>query len=236
MTNDEYTYEIIGNEKDAYLCAQMIAEEFTLNDPLTVFERITPQCFFDECSWPLLHDVYNERLSFLARHRSSGEIVGAIVANDLYFSYTKRVHDPARPANIMAANDFFDDMDDTFVCRDFGQNLQSNMVLHITICAVRTKHSGKGVNTQMNIILFDHAQKIRGFQYALVQVTNPVTRHIYMNKMGGEEVTIVDPTTWQWRKKGNGLLCPYKNYRGGSIPNILIDLCSDQNQETTSDF
>ena len=74
-----------------------------------------------------------------------------------------------------------------------------------------------------------YAQHKKGFKYALVQVTNKVTRHIYINKMDGKVVTVVDRTIWLWEKKSDQLSYPYKDYKHGSIPNILIELKFDKN-------
>jgi hypothetical protein len=224
MTDNEYVYEVINNETDALFCAKLIAEEFCAHNPITMFDQITAKCFFEECSWPLMKDMFHEQLSFLARHRSSGEIIGAIVAGDLYTYHHRHPYDPSTPPQIIAASDLLDEMDNLFISHDFGQELKSNLVLHITVGAVRAQHSGKGVVTQMSIAMCNHARDKQGFKYAFVQVTNSITQHIYLNKMNGKEMTIIDPTTWIWKKKNNQLLCPYKNYKGGPIPNILIQL------------
>jgi hypothetical protein len=226
MTDDEYVYELITNETDARVCAQLIAEEFSAHNPITIFDRITSQCFFEECSWPLMKDMLNEQLSFLARHRSSGEIIGAIVAGDLYTYHHQHPYNALSLPQTIPVSDLLDEMDDRFISHDFGEELKANLVLQITVGAVRAQHSGKGVASQLNIIMCNYARDEKGFQYAIVQVTNPITRHIYVNKMGGQELTIIDPTGWIWKKKNDGLLCPYKDYKGGSIPNILIKLTS----------
>jgi hypothetical protein len=98
------------------------------------------------------------------------------------------------------------------------------MVLHITTGATRAGHAGKGVASRLRAAMCDHARDTKGFQYALVQVSNPATRHIYTKKMGGRELTVIDPRTWVWKKKDDGLSRPYKDYEGGSIPNILLKL------------
>ena len=83
-SHDEYTYEVIDNENDARICAQLLAEEFTVHNPMIAFDQLTSQRMFDEDTWPTMMDILNERLSFLARHRHSGEIVAAICACDLF--------------------------------------------------------------------------------------------------------------------------------------------------------
>ena len=50
----EYVYEVIDNETDARTCAQLMAEEFSLHEPICVFSHITPEYFFEEVSYPLI--------------------------------------------------------------------------------------------------------------------------------------------------------------------------------------
>ncbi|CAF3841446.1 unnamed protein product [Adineta steineri] len=232
MANDEYTYEVIDNERDARLCAQLIAEQFTNRHPITVFDCITTNSFFDQYSWPLLANVLDERLSFLARHRPSGEIIGAVVAGDLYLFQKKYPYDLSHPAKAIAISDLYDELDDIFIRRDFNQELKPNMVLQIPIIAVRSEHSGNGVASQLHAIMFDRARDTKGFQYAFVRATNPIIRHIYVNKMDGRELTRVDPTTWRWKKKADRLLYPYNAYRDEFIANILIKLIAEQDMST----
>ncbi|UJR23950.1 hypothetical protein I4U23_026918 [Adineta vaga] len=72
--------------------------------------------------------------------------------------------------------------------------------------------------------LCNYARDQRGFQYAFVQTTHPATRNIFVKKMNGEEKTIVDPATWIWKKKDDGLSCPFKDYVGEPTVNVLIKL------------
>jgi ribosomal protein S18 acetylase RimI-like enzyme len=225
MADSEYKYEIIDNEDDARDCAQLIAEEFSAYNPITVFDHITPTCFFEETSWPLMKDMLHEHLSFLARHRPTNEIIAAVIAGDLYLQHkNKHLCDTSNLLLTIPVGDLLDEMDNLFISRDFGQELKPNMILHITVCAVRSQHAGKGVAKEIVQNICDYAREKQGFQYILVQVTNQATRHIFVNKMGGTEVTVIDPTTWIWKKKGDELSCPYKDYKGGSIPNILVKL------------
>ncbi|CAF3706857.1 unnamed protein product [Rotaria socialis] len=225
MTDSEYVYEIIDNEADARYCAKLFAEEFSAHNPLTVFERATPTCLFDECSWPLTELLFPERLSFLVRHRSTMEIIGALLACDLYLQHeTESVCDTSNRVHNVPLDDLLEEMCNLFVTRDFGQELKLNLVLYIEMCAVRAEYAGKGIANQLRKTACDYARDQRGFQYGLVQVTNDATRHIFLNKMNGKEVTIIDPTTWVWKYENNEPIRPYKDYKGGSIPNILVKL------------
>ena len=224
---NEYTYEVLETEHDARICAQLLAEEFAAHNAMAIFDQLTPQYLFEEDTWPLMMEVRNERLSFLARHRLSGEIVATICACDLYLAHQRHPFDPSSPPSSIKFFDILDELDDRFIHQDFGQQLEPNMVLQIVMGATRGAHSGKGVGARLRTALCEHARNTRGFKYALAQTTNQATRHIYLNKMGGQELSGIDPTTWVWKKKGDGS-CPYQDYVGGSIPNILIQLGSDR--------
>ena len=225
MADKEYDYELIDNEHDARCCAQLLADEFAAHNPITVFDRISSQRFYHECAWPLTSEVLDERMSFLVRHRSSNEIVGAALAGDLYLQHQKKcLRDTSNQLHTIPVDDLLDEMDTQFIAHDFDHELRPNIVLHISLCAVHAQHSGRGVASRLRTALCDYARDRKQYQFVLVQVTNPVTRHIFVDKMGGRETSVVDPTTWTWKKHGDGSSRPYKDYQGGSIPNILIRL------------
>ncbi|CAF1031969.1 unnamed protein product [Rotaria sordida] len=221
--NDEYTYELIDNETDALICARLISEEFIQHNPIAVFDKISADDFFHERSWPMMMDVFDERLSFLARHRHSNEIVGAIIAGDLFVHNQNHPYDEFGIPSTIPHHDLLQDMANQFINYDFNQQLEPYFILHIGLGATRAQHSLKGVACQLRQLLCNYARDIKRFQYAFVQVTNPITKHIYTDKMGAQVVRIIDPTRWAWRKK-NYQLYPYKDYKNGSIYNVLLEL------------
>ena len=192
--------------------------------PLLVSIMCHHAAFFYTRSWPILADVLQEGLSLMVRHRPSNKIVGAIVANDLYLSHKNHPYDPASPPAIFPINDLIAEMDDLSIRRDFGERLRPKLVLRVTIGATLAEHFGKGVASRLRAAVCEHAHETKGFQYALLQTTNPVTEHIYLNKMGGKVITMIDPKMWSWKNKGDGLSQPYKDYEGGLISNILVQL------------
>ena len=227
--NAEYIYEIIDNASDAQLCAQLLAEAFALDNPMATFHQMSIQQYYDEFMMPILNEVLDERLSFLARCRYSGEIVGVIVACDMYLHCQKHPHEPTSGPQKVALSDLMQELKDLFLHRDFGRELKPKLVLHIRVGGTHASHSNKGVATGLRKALCAYARDIRGFQYAFVQVNNEVTRHVYVDKLGGNEMTQFDPSTWLWKKQGDGLSCPYRDYQGGPIPNILVNLIENEN-------
>jgi hypothetical protein len=221
---DEYEIAVIENETDARLCCKLIAQEFASHNPLTIHDRSTPEELFDEWVWPFMIEILNEKLSFFARHRPTNEIVATILASDLFLYCEKHPYDASGPASHNATFDLFDDLLNRFVQHEFGQKLKPNIVLAITIDATHSQHSGKGLTSKLSKCACDYARDTRGFQYAFVQTCHPAARHIYVNKMNGEEKSIHNPATWIWEKKGDGVSCPEKDYKGEPIVNILIKL------------
>ena len=111
----------------------------------------------------------------------------------------------------------------------FGHELKPQMVLHISVGGTLASHSNKGVATGLRKAMCAHARDIRGFQYAFVQVNNEATRHVYVDKLGGKELTKINPSMWMWKKQADGVSCPYSDYKGGPIPNILVNLIHNEN-------
>lgn len=224
MADGDYIYEILSNDDDARACAQLLAEEFTAHNPITRFDQIDVQQFFEQCSWPLVQSVYPEHLSIIARNPSNGEIIAATIAHDLYLQHERQNQSSTQLLSTIPVDHLLNEMDELFINRDFGQELKKNQVLHIALSAIRHEYSGQNITSRMSEKLCEYARDERGFKYALVQVTNPATRHIYVKKLRGKEVTLFDPTTWIWKKNDQESLCPYKEYQGGIIPNILLEL------------
>jgi hypothetical protein len=222
--NNEYEIIVIDNEIDARLCAKLMAEEFVLQNPLTIFSQPTAEQLFDGWLWPLMTDVLDQKLSFFVRHCPTNEIVAATIANDLFLVCEKHPYDASAPASSAPLADLFQEMCDSFIHGDFGQELKPNMVLCISAGATRAEYSGKGVAGQLRAHVCNHTRDTRGFQYAFIQTAHPATRHIYVSKMGGKEMTTVDPATWLWKKKGDGLSCPLKGYKGEPTINTLVKL------------
>ncbi|CAF3524418.1 unnamed protein product [Rotaria sp. Silwood1] len=98
------------------------------------------------------------------------------------------------------------------------------MVLFIIAGATRFKHLDKNLAARLRTHLCNYARDTKGFQYAFIQTCHPATRHIYVKNMNGKEMTIVDPATWLWKKKDDGLSQPFKDYQGVPVVNILVKL------------
>lgn len=223
-TNDEYEIQLIDNEKDAQLCTQLIAEEFALSNPLSVFNRTTAEELYDTWLWPLMKETFEQKLSFLVRHRPTNEIVAGIIATDLFTLCAQHPYDASDPPSDSSLTDLFDEMRDHFVHHDLGEKLEPHLVLCIGAGATHSQHAGKGIASPLRTHVCNHARDTQGFKYAFIQTAHPATRHIYAKKMNGREMTTVNPATWLWKKKGDGLSRPLEGYQGEPIVNMLVPL------------
>ncbi|CAF1250751.1 unnamed protein product [Rotaria sordida] len=223
-SNDEYEIALIDNEIDARLCAKLFAEEFALYNPLAAFIQITAKAFFTQETYSLMLDVLDEKLSFLIRHQPTNEVVAAIIANDLFSYYEKRRFETFNPISNYPTKYLFTEMLDKFVHVDFDQELKPNTVLFLLSDATRFTHAGNNLAAQLRAHICNHARNTRGFQYAFIQTCHPATRHIYVKKMNGKELRVVDPAEWVWKKKDDGLSRSFKDYKDEPVVNILINL------------
>jgi hypothetical protein len=133
VDNAEYTFEIIDNSSDARLCAQLLAKAFALHNPMANFHQMSTQQYYDAFMMPIANEVLDEQLSFLARYRRSGEIVGAIVAGDMYLHHQKHPYEPTSDPQKVALSDLIQELKDQFLRRDLGHELKPQMVLHISV-------------------------------------------------------------------------------------------------------
>lgn len=223
-SNDEYEIQLIENEIDARLCTQLIAEEFALSNPLSVFNRSTAQELYDTWLWPSMKEALDQKLSFLVRHRPTNEIVAGMIGKDLFLSCEKHPYDASGPASDNPLTDLFDEMCDQFVQHDLGEKLEPNLVLLIGSGATHSQHAGKGIAARLRTHLCNYARDTKGFKYVFVQTAHPATRHIYVKKLNGKEMTILNPASWLWKKKGDGLSRPLEQYKGEPVVNMLVPL------------
>jgi hypothetical protein len=123
--HDEYTYEIIDNPSDAQRCAQVLAEAFALHNPMATFHQMSIQQYYDAFMMPIINEVLNRRLSFLARYHLSCEIVGALVAGDMYLHHQKYPYQPTSGPQNVALSDLMQESEDQFLRHDFHHELKS---------------------------------------------------------------------------------------------------------------
>ncbi|CAF1413951.1 unnamed protein product [Rotaria magnacalcarata] len=145
------------------------------------------------------------------------------MASDLYSYCEQYSHDEPSPSSQDPTAALFSELIHESVHDEFKQELKTNMVLYIVAGATHSKHTGKNLATKLRIHLCNYARDIKGFQYAFIQTMSPATRHIYVKKMNGKEMKIVDLATWQWKKKDDGSSYSFKNYHNEPAVNILID-------------
>ena len=222
MNKDEYSLALVETAEDARQCAQLLAEAFAENNPLSVHRQAKAEDLFEYWLHPAIVDVLEEKLSFLVRHRPTNEVVATAIASDLSLYCEKHPYDPSAPASESAAGDFFDEMLDQFVRHEFQQPVRANQVLFISVVGTRSSHAGRGLAEHLAVHLCNYARDQRGFEYAFVQAAHPGTRRIFLEKLHGQATSVVQPATWKWKRMGDGTSCPMQSYPGEPVINVLI--------------
>ncbi|CAF3755301.1 unnamed protein product [Rotaria sp. Silwood1] len=187
---------------------------------MTVFKGISADVYYDNVALPLMMSVIDQRLSLFARQRSTGEIVGCIIAADFYLIS----HYNVTTTSGIAHEDLIADLDE-MSSHDFNseEQLTPNLVLHFLLQATKVGEEGKGVASRLLQLACEYARKTKGFKYAHAQSSNPAMRHIY-EKMGGRVTSQIDPATWRWKNGGSGNEYPFEEWSAGPLPNIRIKL------------
>jgi hypothetical protein len=222
MNKDQYSLALVETAADARECAQLLAEEFAQDNPLSVYNQSTAEDLFENWLYPAIVDVLDQKLCFLIRHRPTNEVVAATIASDLYLYRQKHPYDPSAPASDSHSGDFFDELLDRFVSHDFQQRLRLNQVLYIAVVGTRSSHAGQGLAGQLGVHLCNYARDQRGFECAFVQAAHPATGHIFLKKLKGEISSVVHPETWKWKRMGDGSTCPMQGYQGEPMFNVLV--------------
>jgi len=223
--NDDYEIVLIDNENDARLCAQVLSKEFSLSNPLVVFNKYKSEHLFENWLWPLMTEVLDEKLSFLVRHRPTNEIVAAMVSTDFFLYQQKHPNEYPKSSSGSSASDMYADMRHRFIHHDLPHQLEPNMMIFVVIVATSSQHVGKGLAGRLGAHVCRYAKHVRGFQYAFVQTSNAATRHIYTTKLNGKETSILHPKNWLWKTDDNqDGTYPFQDYDDEPIVNILVEL------------
>lgn len=189
----DYLYEILVTTEDIETCARIAAESFTESNPFARFHEYTADHFYEHVSVPLINELINERLSMLARNRYTRQIVGCVIADDLYLERSRYKPD----SGLLASEDLLNELDEMFIRSNTSHEdqLKPNLILHITLVATKKCETGKVIMSQLIYQVCQNAQKTGGFKYAYAQITHPASRHIFEKKLGAEIVSHIDPIT-----------------------------------------
>lgn len=215
---DEYEYCVLKSEEDARICARLLAESYAHTKSFTRFRAANVDDYYTRSVLPRVLSLLPEQLSCFACNRSTGEIVGCVLAGDFYLHRLR--FDPSKSGQ-NPFDDLINDFDEALEQR-IGENLEVNIHLRISHTGTKTNLAGKGICTRLTKFVCENARQARGFKYVHVNVTSTATRHIYLNKMNGKITMEINPADWIWKKAGG--TCPFKDYSDEPIANILVVL------------
>lgn len=158
---------------------RLLAEVFTRHDPPAWAVGLTP-AEFERFVQALLPQVTEEGLTVVARRCGTGELVGALIAND--------------PARETAAG--METLSEKFapIASILGELVtryrsikqpKPGQLLHLYLLGVAASAGGRGVAQQLVAACLDNGAH-KGFKMAAGEATNPTSQHIF-RKHGFEE-------------------------------------------------
>lgn len=222
-----YTYEIM-QEKHLEESTRLLANTFTKHNPMEVYLKTTYEQFYAQ-ALGFSTAVLDEQLSIVAVHKQSKEIHGIVQAGD-----AKKMEGREFEA-LQEAKDteVFEELERRWV-KYYGE-VKDNQLVQIMMAGVRPDYSGKGefygtyISREINSVLIGLCTKLqqillahcrqRGFKHAIVHPANPISYHIYVEKLHGQVITSIHLPTFV-SKDGQK---PFEDY-DAEIQVVLLDL------------
>jgi GNAT superfamily N-acetyltransferase len=157
---------------DAEAMAQLLGEVFSRHDPPAVAVALTSS-EFEEFVWLFCPKAAAESLTIVARLAGTGELVGALLAEDSA---------SALPVGMDRLSTKFDPIFDILGQLDTeyrsGRAVLPGESLHLFLLGVSDRVVGKGVAHHLVAACLENGVR-RGYRVAVTEATNKVSQHIF---------------------------------------------------------
>lgn len=158
----------------------VIANSFTLNEPLTRYLKLNSNSFQEWCH-KIIDASIGDNMCFVAK--INDEIVGCIIAKSLNNSIIPEFPD-AKPII-----EFFNGMENYYPVE-----LKSSKSLHIHLAATKHGHERKNICFKLLSCLL-RAAKDQDYEYAIAELTSSGTQHICLDKLNFQSLYNLDYKT-----------------------------------------
>jgi ribosomal protein S18 acetylase RimI-like enzyme len=166
---------------DADEMARLLGEVFTERDPPAVAAGITaPE--FEAFVRLLCRKADAEGLTIVARSATTGEMIGALLAED---SASPPPHDLDRLSPKF--NPIFDILGELESEYRHGRAMQPGESMHVFLLGVAREFSGRGVAQQLIAECLANGAR-RGFRLAVTEATNKTSQHVFRKQGFAERV------------------------------------------------
>ena len=168
MTIDYSVYR----RSDCDEMAALLGEVFSQRDPPAVATGLT-SADFEHFVRLLCPKAADEKLSIVARATETGEMVGALLAEDSASVMPEGMHTLSPRFDPV-----FDILGQLDAAYRKGQPPRHRECLHLFLLGVARSHTGRGIGHGLVTACLKHAAP-HGFQIAVTEATNSTSQHIF---------------------------------------------------------
>jgi ribosomal protein S18 acetylase RimI-like enzyme len=169
------------NERDRV--AGLVAEAFAEREPLALHFGVTKNEMFQFCR-PLL-EAERDLFSVVAIDEKQDRVAGALICES--FSCPEPAWEPDVLQRLEPILSFLQDLDHLF----FSQcSIHPNEVFHDFMLATATEYCGRGIAAGL-VRESNALARSKGFKYCLAETTGPISRHIFVEKLGYREQLVL---------------------------------------------
>jgi GNAT superfamily N-acetyltransferase len=165
----------VFDARDGVAIARLLATAFSERDPPAVALGITAT-EFDTFVRLLAPKAATEALTIVARDSGTGEIVGALLTEDLYSRPADGIHRLSTTFEPILA--LLDDMQ-----REYrqGRPAARGEYLHLFLLGVAVSYAGQGIGQQLVARTMEHGTS-RGYTIAVTEATSRRSQHVFRSQ------------------------------------------------------
>ena len=168
------------DESHIFKASNCLAKGF-LREPMAEILKITFQEMLEFCTKVISKAAFSSKLSVVAKHATTGDILGVCINKDLLDSPLKE--DDVINEKFYPIFELLDDLDAKYQNKNAVNNKE---VLHTIMIVVDSDVKTKNLSSELLKTSFEIAQK-KGYKIAMMEATGAISQHIAMNKFGYKE-------------------------------------------------
>lgn len=155
--------------------ADLVGKAFTASDPMAIAKKLAAKDFTNYIKL-LGKWAEKEKLTVIAKDKSTNEVVGAVIAGDFASD------SPLDPENSTTLSNKFEPIVELLESLEtqykHGKQIQGREYLHIFVLAVSPDYQGKKIAQNLIQVCLNNAVEC-GFTYAFTEAANSISQHIF---------------------------------------------------------
>tara|TARA_R110002050_G_scaffold34100_3_gene86254 strand:+ start:146 stop:847 length:702 start_codon:yes stop_codon:yes gene_type:complete len=184
---DGFSFERF-HEDDEEAVLNMIAEGFSSREPLTTNMSVPFEAFRDSFVKEVVKKALSDNLSLVIRDSATNMVMGALLNEDFHDTISQESEDGTVSHPVTPILELLGALDEIIV-KDCFPNLKERQVFHAFMGTTQKGYEGRGLAKKLRAVTAKFA-KTQGFDYLVVEPTNPITLIIW-KKLGAEVVATI---------------------------------------------